>query len=106
MAIGTVRIKVNPEAMLVQAEEVRRLANNMQAHFREIETAMENTKYYWIGEAGNAHRNLYMSQKNDIEKMMRRLLEHPTDLTNISKNYSMGERTNVQETKSLPSDVI
>ncbi len=103
---GTVEVKVRPDVLITQAEEVRRLANDMKAKFAEMDETLRKTNGYWIGEAGNIHRKLYNDQKDDIDKLLRRLSEHPNDLLVISQNYSLAERSNVDTSNSLPSDVI
>ena len=104
--IGSVAVKVSPEALVTQAEEVRRLGNDMKKRFEVLEDIMESTKGYWIGEAGELHRKLYNEQKDDIAQMLGRLLEHPDDLLMISGNYKAAESKNVQSASVLDADVI
>ena len=103
---GAVQIKVDPQLMRSQAEEVRRLGTDMQNRFKELETIMGRTKNYWIGDAGDLHRKIYDERKNDIEMMLKRLREHPDDLMQISANYDEAERVNVSNIAPLPGDVI
>jgi uncharacterized protein YukE len=105
--IGNVQIRVSsPDILVTQAEEVRRLGNDMKQKFQTLENTMERTKYYWIGEAGELHRKLYNEQKSDVDQMLRRLLEHPDDLIQIAQNYKTGEQANVAKAQALPSDLL
>lgn len=104
--VGTVEVKVRPDILISQAEEVRRLGNDMRIKFQNMDDTLRKTSGYWIGEAGEVHRKLYNDQKEDVDKMLRRLLEHPDDLLVISQNYSTAERSNVATSQSLPSDII
>ena len=104
--VGNVAVKVSPEMLVTQAEEVRRLANDMKRRFEVLEDIMDSTKGYWLGEAGELHRKLYDEQKDDISQMLRRLLEHPDDLLMISGNYKAAESKNVQSALVLDADVI
>lgn len=107
MAItGSVAVKVSSEALVTQAEEVRRLGNDMKRRFEVLEDIMSKTKYYWLGEAGELHRKLYNEQKDDISQMLRRLMEHSDDLLMISGNYKAAESKNVQSASVLDADVI
>ena len=107
MAItGSVAVKVSSEALVTQAEEVRRLGNDMKRRFEVLEDIMSKTKYYWLGEAGELHRKLYNEQKDAISQMLRRLMEHPDDLLMISGNYKAAESKNVQSASVLDADVI
>ena len=105
-SIGNVQIKVDPAMMLSQAGTVRTLGNDMKRHFEAIATTMEKTKYYWLGEAGEAHRKLYNEQKDNVRQMIGRLLEHPDDLTVISGNMKSAEKAGMSIAKALPADVI
>lgn len=104
--IGTVMVKVSPEVLVTQAEEVRRLGKDMQQRFQTLQNTIERTRGYWIGEAGELHRKLYDEQKDDINQMLRRLLEHPDDLLQISENYKMAESKNVNSATLLDADII
>lgn len=104
--VGSVAVKVTPKELVTQAEEVRRLGNDMKKRFDLLEDIMKKTKYYWLGEAGELHRKLYEEQKADISQMLRRLLEHPDDLLMISGNYKAAESKNVQSALTLDADVI
>ena len=59
-----------------------------------------------VREEKNVPILMVSAKKDDIDKMLRRLLEHPDDLLMISQNYSSAERSNVATSNSLPSDVI
>lgn len=104
--IGSVTVKVSPEVLVAQAEEVRRLGKDMQNRFQNLQNTIERTRGYWIGEAGELHRKLYDEQKDNVNQMLRRLLEHPDDLLAISENYKAAERTNVESATVLDADVI
>lgn len=104
--IGNVEVRVKPEVLISQAEEVRRLANDMKTHFQTMENTMSRTVHYWIGEAGDLHRKVYDEQKEDVDLMLRRLLEHPDELLAISQNYTQAERVNVATSAMLDADII
>ena len=104
--IGSVAVKVSQEVLVTQAEEVRRLGNDMKKRFELLEETMDRTKNYWIGEAGELHRKLYNEQKDDVAQMLRRLLEHPDDLLAISENYRVAESRNVQSASALDANLI
>lgn len=104
--IGSVTVKVSPEVLVTQAEEVRRLGKDMKNRFENLQNTIERTRGYWIGDAGELHRKLYDEQKDDVDKMLRRLLEHPDDLLAIAGNYREAEKINVASTSVLDADVI
>lgn len=104
--IGTIAVKVSPEAMISQGAEVERLGNDMRLHFQSLRDMMTNTRHYWIGEAGELHRKMYDEQEENIDKMLRRLLEHPGDLERMAGFYRAAERSNVNEAAILDADII
>ena len=104
--IGIATIKVSTEALEAQAEEVRRLGNDMTIRFNTLQETMDKTLGYWIGEAGDLHRKLYNEQKDNVAQMLVRLLEHPDDLLAISENYKAAEKVNVQAATLLDEDII
>ena len=104
--IDSVTVKVTPEIFVPQAQEVRRLGNDMKQHFQVLKDTMARTRSYWIGEAGDLHRKLYDEQKEHVDYMLRRLLEHPDNLLAISENYKVAEKTNVASATALDVDII
>ncbi len=107
MAIsGSVELLVNTEIMVQQAGEVERLAADMRNRFDNISDIILRTRNYWIGEAGDLHRQRYDAQKENIEQMLRRLMEHPNDLRQMAGIYVQGEQGNVAKSQQLPSDAL
>ena len=104
--IEVVSVKVSPEVLVKQAEEVRQLGRDMKKCFQTLQNTIERTKGYWIGDAGELHRKLYDDHKDAVEQMLRRLLEHPDDLLAISENYKSAEKNNRESTTVLDVDVI
>ncbi|MBR1629551.1 MAG: WXG100 family type VII secretion target [Lachnospiraceae bacterium] len=104
--IGSYRVLVTPEQLTAQANEVRRLGQNMRTHFNEIANTVTRSRGYWIGEGGDAHRRLYESQKENVNKMLARLMEHPDDLTQISANYKQAEKSNQARAQALPNNLL
>lgn len=104
--ISGVNIRVSPDALVTQADEVSRLARNMKERFDAIGDLIDKTAGYWIGEAGDLHRSMYNEQRDNITLMLGRLSEHPENLVAIARNYESGESRNVQAASVLPSDVL
>lgn len=106
MAVNVVDFKVSTDVMYAQAEQVSTLGNDMKQHLASMEEIIARTSYYWIGEAGELHRKLYNDQKEDISIMMRRFMEHATDLRTIAGGYETGEKENTSRAQALASDII
>ena len=103
---GGVTIRVEPERLKTQADEVSRRIIQMKRLFGELERVIGNTRSYWIGEAGNRHRQAYTERKDELETMFTRLEEHPRDLLQISGNYTQAENEIESMVSALETDVI
>ena len=107
MAItGDVQIRVNSAVLNSKAQSVSTSIKNMENCFEQLETIINRTSYYWIGEAGDLHRKIYKNQKPQVEEMMKRLKEHPTDLMTIAQTYDTAEAAVQSIAAELPGDII
>lgn len=103
---GNVTVKVSTDVLKRQANEVSRRISSLTTRFVQLESVVRNTRGYWIGEAGEMHRSVYEEQKEDVELMLRRLKEHPTDLLRIAGIYEETEAKQVDLFQSLEENVI
>lgn len=99
-------LTVTPETLLEKATSVQKYIRLMKQDFSNLESTVNGTKSYWIGEAGDAHRNYYESQKEEIETIFARLAEDVRDLQTMSGVYSQTEQQVRELAQELPSDVI
>ena len=100
-------VKVNTDVLITKANEVEDKVKTMRANIQEIEELVEETRNYWIGEGGDAHRKLYETQKEDVEEILNRLAEHPVNLRTVATQVYGGlvdENKSVAE--ALPGDAI
>lgn len=108
MAInGAVELLVTPEVLHTKAVEVEKNVTNMRQRFENMKTLIDKSKSYWIGEAGDLHRQNYSEQQENIQMILNRLAEHPVDLRQIAQTYSDVE-LKIEETiiQALPGDVL
>lgn len=103
---GNVTIKVSTQALKQQADEVSRRISNLTARFAEMESVVRSTRGYWVGPAGDMHRSVYDEQKDDVQEMLRRLREHPTDLLKIAGIYDATEKKLENSFQTLEETVI
>ncbi len=107
MAIyGEVQVKVTTEELVNKADDVTNKIKKFKTSFEEIKKLMEGTSAYWIGEAGDLHRELYNKQVDDVDEMIKRLEEHPKDLCEIAGVYVSTETANNDIANQLSGDVI
>ena len=104
--IGEATLKVTPEVLNAQANKVTAELTKITSEFDKLGQTISRTKGYWIGEAGELHRQMYESQKDSIQQILKRLKEHPRDLQAIAQNYSATELKIQELISELPNDVI
>lgn len=104
--VGNVRIKVDTAALVSKAEAVSGSIRSMEQYYGELERIVSRTSYYWIGEVGDMHRNVYKEQKAQVEEMLNRLKEHPVDLVAIAQTYENVESQLQSLAAELPGDII
>lgn len=99
-------LNTNPEIMLLKATSVQEKIRQMQMAFQELEVTINKTKQYWLGEAGDAHREYYNEKKEVVREIFARLSEDVTDLREMAMVYSGAEAEAKEISGDLPSDVI
>lgn len=97
---------VDPEVMRHKAAAAQKKIQEMQNVFDAMETTVNRTNNYWIGEAGDAHREYFIQKKPEIEEMFKRLNEHVRDLNQMASVYANVEKEVTEISEDLPADVI
>ena len=101
--VGAVELLVTPDVLNQKAVEVEKNINNMRQRFDAMKTLVEKSKGYWLGEAGDMHRQNYTEQQDSIDEV---LFNYPIDLRNIAQTYSATELKVESIIQSLPGDVL
>ena len=60
----------------------------------------------WEGEAAVAYINRFKGLEDDIQKMVRMIQEHSSDLEEMAQVYAQSDSANAEMANSLSSDVI
>ncbi len=101
-----ITVKVSGEALKTAAENAQSRINKMIRVFESIDQLVARSSSYWIGEAGDAHRQAYESRKDEIQTALTRLKEHPADLLSMASVYDSAESGARDLASGLPSDVL
>ena len=104
--IGDMELKVTHEILASQASVVSRNISQMKAYFAQMDSLVSRTTGYWIGAAGDNHRERYQKLQPDVDIIFKRLTEYVTDLRQMANVYAEAENYAVQIAEELPSDVI
>lgn len=99
-------LRVTPETLEKKADEFTSIINEIKGHFDQIGAVSTRTRGYWLGEAGDKDRAGYASYKDDINYIIRRLQEHPTDLLSMAGIYREAERDATSKNAALKTDQI
>ena len=99
--IGT--LKVTPEEMAAAASELSGYVANMSECFTQMKNTMVQSASYWVGEAGDAHRQLYNEQVEKTEEIIARYTEHLRDLNAMAGVYSEAEAQAEAKADELPT---
>lgn len=99
-------IKVTPEELSTQAEQVRSAATEMKNCFDRLKNLVSETSYYWKGEAAEAHREGYNKNQTSIEEIIARYNEHVRDLENMAGIYREAETAAGNLADELPASML
>ncbi len=99
-------LRVTPEVLRQKSGEFVDIIKQIKAHFDRVESISAKTKGYWLGDAGTRDRESYASYKSDIQYIIHRLEEHPTDLLTMAGIYSEAEKTAVSTNAQLKTNEI
>lgn len=105
MASG-IQLKVSPEVLKSQASEITKEINTIERQWSNLKSTVQRSKSYWEGDASQTHQKFITQINNDVEKVLRRLKEHPKDLLQMAKLYNEAEEKAKQLAGKLPEDII
>lgn len=100
------RLTVTPEELDAQASIVESKLNAVKEFFEDVKALFNGTEYYWIGAAGDAHRESYLSRTEVIETMLLRYQEHVDDLRRMAGVYRDAESLAAYVADTLPTSQL
>lgn len=95
-------LKVSPEELAAAASELSAYVSNMNECFSQMQKTMTQSVSYWVGEAGDAHRQLYEEQVEQTREIIARYTEHVRDLHEMTGIYTEAESTVLNRVEELP----
>ena len=81
-------------------EQLERITQQM------TNTVNSLSRCVWTGEAANAYRNKFAALQDDINRMVKMIDEHVSDLNAMAKQYESAEQTSISLSASLSDNVI
>mgnify|MGYP002070038466 CR=1 FL=1 len=103
---AVINLKVTPDQLQQKARDVSSAVSKMKSDFNKLNTAINSTHSYWVGQAGDLHRKLYNDRVNEVNEILRLLERYPTDLMQMAGIYTKSENQNKAVAATLNSNVI
>ena len=102
--VGTIVVK--PEELVAKSAELHKKIAVLKSQFERMNNLMQKTNSYWLGEAGNFHRDMYNRSVEDEPTLIKSLEEYSNILVQIAANYETNENKLVMEAGALPNDIL
>lgn len=99
-------LRVTPEVLQQKSGEFTDIIKQIRTHLDRVESISAKTKGHWQGDAGARDRESYASYKEDIQFIIRRLDEHPTDLLKMAGIYKETEKAVATANAQLKTNEI
>ena len=102
--VGTIVVK--PEELVTKSAELRKEVVDLKNQFEIMNSLVEKTKNYWLGEAGNFHRDMYNQSVQEEPALIKSLEEYSDALNKIAANYEGNEKKLVEKAGALSGDIL
>ncbi len=99
-------LRVSPEKLSAAAQKFNSSAATVQRITQNMTGEVKALNHSWAGEAASAYYRKVEGLQESINKMVRMIQEHSTDLEAMSQNYKEAEKKNEEKAQSLKTDVI
>ena len=99
-------IKVSPQLLNSTASEFGNQGNLISNITTEMMTLITGMASAWEGDAATAYITKFKGLEDDIQRMIRMVQEHSSDLQEMAQIYAEADAANAEEANSLSSDVI
>ena len=102
--VGTIVVK--PEELVAKSAELHKKVTVLKSEFERMNNLMQKTNSYWLGEAGNYHRDMYNRSVENEAALLKSLEEYSNVLVQVAANYESTEGKLVAEAGALPNDIL
>lgn len=99
-------LNVTPEKLESTASEFSNKGNeiaNLTSQMTQLVTGLSSV---WEGDAAAAYTAKFRELEDDIQRMVKMVNEHSSDLTEMARVYRDAEKANESEIQGLSGDVI
>ena len=99
-------LKVTPEELQTTSDAVKTQMGAIERNWRGLCEIVDASGAYWEGDAGDCGRRLLANIREDVQTIIKRLNEHPTDLLKMAGIYKDTESKAADMANTLPDNVI
>lgn len=100
LKVSTAKLTSTANALSSTGNQIKNITTQM------TNTVNALTGTVWSGDAANAYKKKFSQLQDDINKMIKMVNEHVTDLNEMARTYEKAEAANVNLSNSLSGDVI
>ena len=104
--MADIQLKVSPQELKSKSGEIEKQIAYVEPNLNSINDVIKSTKSYWEGEAGDQYRKFLKDNDSEIQKILKRMKEHPTDLQKMAGVYDEAERKARQLAEGLSDQII
>ena len=101
-----ITLKVAPAELKSKAQQIQGQIGRFEAAWNNVAQIVGSSRGYWQGDAGNVHQKQIRLYQEDVEKIIRRLKEHPVDLLKMAEIYEESENKVQEKIRELSGNVI
>jgi WXG100 family type VII secretion target len=104
--MASIQLKVDVDALVEKSSEISDVVGKIKTSYESLKSIAEASSGYWEGDAANAFRKYVKSIDKDMQSVLKRLGEHPTDLLKMADVYEKTESAIIEQADTLPENVI
>lgn len=100
-------IKVDTAKLRSTASSFQNTGNSIKSTTNQMMSLVSSlTGSVWSGDAATAYTRKFNELKDDIDRIIKMVNEHVTDLNNMAQEYETAESENRAAAEALSGDVI
>ena len=99
-------IRVSPEALISTAGEFSNQGSNINTLTGEMMQLVTGLNSIWEGEAATTYMTKFKGLEDDIQRIVRMVQEHASDLEEMASVYQESDKAGADEANGLVTDVI
>lgn len=99
-------LRVTPEKLISTAQQFSQSSSTVQSITSNMLETVTQLNSTWSGEAATAYYTKAKSLQESMNKMVRMIQEHSTDLQTMASNLQEGEKGALEVANQLKTDVI